>query len=204
MTCKHFRHENFKVVLQIFVISLSFENYVTGGPLMLDWFESSQLPAIGRSRKRKVLLMDIFSIPIFTSQLNSVLKRFHVFLCIYRFPCRQSLVGGRENFSNWKFVCLRSLVSGHLMDSWPKKNCPEFANQRKYDLWQSNRILGLGFVKSSLVRGTIPLTGTSSNSLGCPHTRELTVIFKVVASTVFPDETKKPLGEIWESYHVFN
>lgn len=39
---------------------------------MLDWFESSQLPAIGRSRKRKVLLMDIFSIPIFTSQLNSV------------------------------------------------------------------------------------------------------------------------------------
>lgn len=39
---------------------------------MLDWFESSQLPAIGRSRKRKVLLMDIFSIPIFTSLLNSV------------------------------------------------------------------------------------------------------------------------------------
>lgn len=176
MTCKHFRHENFKVVLPIFVISLSFENYVTGGPLMLDWFESSQLPAIGRSRKRKVLLMDIFSIPIFTSLLNSVFTD-SLYSSVFTDSRADSLVGGRENFSNWKFVCLRSLVSGHLMDSWPKKNCPEFANQRKYDFWQSNRILGLGFVKSSLVRGTIPLTGTSSNSLGCLHTKELTVHF---------------------------
>lgn len=39
---------------------------------MLDWFELSQLPAIGRPRKRKVLIMDISSILIFTSQLNSV------------------------------------------------------------------------------------------------------------------------------------
>ena len=176
MTCKHFRHENFKVVLPIFVISLSFENYVTGDPLMLDWFESSQLPAIGRSRKRKVLLMDIFSIPIFTSLLNSVFTD-SLYSPVFTDSRADSLVGGRENFSNWKFVCLRSLVSGHLMDSWPKKNCPEFANQQKYDLWQSNRILGLGFVKSSLVRGTIPLTGTSSNSLGCLHTKELTVHF---------------------------
>lgn len=61
-----------KSFCQYSFVTLSFENYVTGGPLMLDWFESSQLPAIGRSRKRKVLLMDIFSIPIFTSLLNSV------------------------------------------------------------------------------------------------------------------------------------
>lgn len=140
MTCKHFRHENFKVVLPIFVISLSFENYVTGGPLMLDWFESSQLPAIGRSRKRKVLLMDIFFNSHFYFPVKLCIYKFLVFLCIYRFPCRQSLVGGRENFSNWKFVCLRSLVSGHLLDSWQKKNCPEFANQRKWPLTEQQNI----------------------------------------------------------------